>query len=250
MNKEYMRTSDMVIISTDEGLKKKQINNNITEILETENNIEEMELIQERVRNKELFDYKDVLDFCLGEICKKSFLIYAPISLVIVIVSLITNHGFLAAVLTPTIFVAPCLIAPIVAIFKAPKSHDLMHEKATEILDKTIESEKEKLTQLNQKTIMPATKVLETADEPIKINKTELIKNLKTELELIRNFVLNNKKYINYYENNNLYVKLSSKGFSKKSISIIEELIKNEMSETTIVKENGPVLRKTKNSDK
>lgn len=236
MNKEYIQTGDMFVISTDKGLKKKERLNNTTEILESENNIEKMESIQDKIENKELFNYKQILESLTYKIVKEAYAIYSPIALSAVIVALITGQESIAAILFPTIFVCPSVIGFIVATTKASKSYNLMHVKANEFVETELENEKQKLEQLNKESFVLPKNDLGILNETIKITETKSIKNLKIRLNLIGDYELNKRKFTRYYENNNLCPKLCSKGYNKDSILVIEELIKNDIEEKVKVK--------------
>lgn len=234
MNKEYIQTGEIFIISTDKGLKKRKRFNNTTEILETENNIEEMEIIQDKIKNKLFFDYKSILNF----FTKKNILKISAIALVIGLLLLcgmiMSNNSILLALSIPTIIltgISPAIINEILAITKSEKLNNLIHDKADKIIDKELEKEKQKLEQLNKDGIELAKNDLGILGETIEINRTELIENLKSKLQLIKCYELNKEKYTKYYIKNKLYEKLINEGYSKNSILIIEELIKNDFQE-------------------
>jgi len=236
MNKEYIQAGDMYVVSTDKGLKKKERLNNTTEILETENNIEEMEDIKNDIENKEYFNFKTIVDSIIGRNLLKTFLIGVPILSLMSLGMIMSNNPILLLLVIPTLIFgsfSPTLIAAKISTSKANKLNNVMHEKANEHLEKELEIEKQKLNNLNKESVVLAKNDLGILDETVKIDRTKLIEDLKLKLELIGTYELNKKKYIKYYENNILYEKLSNEGYSKTSISLIEELIKNDMIEKT-----------------
>lgn len=236
MNKEYTQMGDMVVISTDEGLKKKEILSNMTEILETENNIEEMRLIQDKIENRELFNYKNILERLIIKIGNKACAIGYPVALIFNIIAAMTGNWYLVAILLPTMLIGPSIVTPIIASIKASKTYNLIHVKANEIVEKVLKDEKKKLEQLNKEAVIIQKNDLGMLNETIKITKTKSIKNLKFRLNLIGDYELNKKKFTNYYENNKLCSKLYSKGYTKDSILVIEEFVKNDTEQKCKVK--------------
>lgn len=236
MNKEYIQTGETFIISTDKGLKKRKRLNNTTEILETENNIEEMEIIQDKIKNRLFFDYKSILDFFTKNNIFKISGICLTIGVLMLLGIIMSNNPILLALFIPAVIltgISPAIITAILSTVKSEKLNDTIHKKADKIIDKELEKEKQKLEQLNKDAIELAKNDLGILGETIKINRTELIENLKLKLELIKFYELNKEKYTKYYINNNLYEKLTNEGYSKNSILIIEELIKNDFQEKT-----------------
>ena len=236
MNKEYIQVGEMYVVNTDNGLKKKERLNNTTEILETENNIEEMKNIKKDIENKEFFNFKTIFDSFISKDFAKTGLIIAPICILISIGMVMSNSLILSLLLAPTAIscgFSILIIASKISTSKANKFDNIMHEKANDYLEKELEKEKQKLNELNKESVVLPKYDLGILDETVKIDRTKLIEDLKLKLELIGTYELNKKKYIKYYENNSLYEKLSNEGYSKNEILLIEELIKNDMVEKT-----------------
>lgn len=234
MNKEYIQTTDQIIVSTDIGLQKRERLNNTKEILETENNIEEIENIQNNIQEANFFNYKSILDFFTNKYIKKIITISLPIILIIVFGTILSTNPYISLLTVPTIIIGgviPTTLSSFFAMYKAKKTTNLIHEKANEMVTENLEKEKQKLEQLNKESTILEKKDFGFIDKSIKINKSELIKDLKRKLELIKDYELNKKRYIKLIKKNSLITNLKNNGYSGKDITFLYSLIKNDCDE-------------------
>ena len=118
-------------------------------------------------------------------------------------------------------------------MYKAHKFTNLIHEKANEMVTDKLEKEKQKLEQLNKESTILEKNDFGFIDKSIKINKSELIKDLKRKLELIKDYELNKKRYIKLIKKDSLITNLKNNGYSGKDITFLYSLIKNDCDEKT-----------------
>lgn len=234
MNKEYIQAGNNFIISTDSGLKKVKRVDNMTQILETENNIEKIENLKSKNDKEKLFNLQDICAYIEKNFFKKFFSLAIPIIAVITITLLLSNSAI--AILTFLMLslgtAVLTLLAEEIILQKSYKISENMCENADKLLDSELGKQKQKLKILNIESKVLADNDLGIQDDKIKIERTKLIEDLKEKLELISNYQLMKKYLINFSNDYSLLSsKLTSKGYSKNDINFIYMLMKQDIEE-------------------
>ena len=235
MNKEYIQSGNEFIIGTDKGLKKVERVNNMTEILETENNIEEIENIEKQIKDGKFFSYKHILNFVTNKFLKKLFGITSPIIIIITIITaIIISNISIAIAFIPILFSGVCIVSllgSIISIFKSEKLNDKIEKNANELLKDELQQQNEKLNQLNKESKILADYDLGIMDKTVKIERSKLIDDLKRKLDLIQDYQLNQRKYLKLKKECKLFKELKNKGYSYNDIEFITELALNDLNE-------------------
>ena len=235
MNKEYIQVGDSFVVSTDQGLKKAKRLDNMTEILETENNIEEIENLKEKNNNAELYDIEIVCKISdrkfLKAISIAAFIITSIVGLSTIILSNI-NLAILFSLVSISSFILAANIASTLNLPKNIKRVENMEEQAHILLDKELENQKEKMIELKKESKVLPSNDLGILDETKKIEKSKLIENLKRKLEIIKDYQFIKKDIIKF-SNDPLLLSLilEDMGYSESDISFISELINQDTEE-------------------
>ena len=235
MNKEYIQSGYNFIISTDSGLKKVERLNNMTEILETENNIEEIENLKRKSDKKELFNFQKIRDYVEDKAFKKIFSIAIPlITISAIVTAIISNIDWAITVILLSLAASGTIsiLSIPIQMNKCHKINKNMYESANVLLDKELKMQKK-----NEKILHIESKVLAKNDlgilgETIKINRTKLIEDLKRKLKLIETYQLMKKELMKFSDDYLLLsLKLESMGYSESDIKFIYELMKQDIEE-------------------
>ena len=232
MNNEYIYTKDYIIVETDNGLEKRKNTSNISKILEVENNIEEIQKLKSRNNNDEILNYKNILDYNTKQFFKKFFGITLPLILFIAIITSIVSNINIALLILPMLLCGDGILVLLCTPFNIHKSHKDINNisKCTDkLLSEQLQKQKEKLKKLSNESKEVSQNNLDISNETKKINRTELIDNLKRKLELIKDYQLNKKKYIEYSKDHFISIKLKDKGYSESDINFIQTLIKEDL---------------------
>lgn len=235
MNKEYIQSGETFIVSTDKGLKKVKRLDNMIEILETENNIEEIENLKKKNDNEEIFNYKNILSSALKRFFKKFFSITLPIIAITTIVISIVNNVYVALVTLPLLLSGDALLLLLSSpfhMYKTDKIINKMSKRVNDLLDDELEKENQKIKELKKGSKILPSNDLGILGETIKINRTELIEKLKNKLEIISAYQLMKKDLMKFSKD---YLLLSKKledmGYSESDVNFIYELMKQDIKE-------------------
>lgn len=235
MNKEYIQVGDSFVVSTDQGLKKAKRLDNMTEILEIENNIEEIENLKKQNEKQELYNFKSITKYADRKFFRNFYTIAIPISIMVGISTAILANINLAILTSLMALGGSIFVANTVSTFSLYKNItriETMEEQADILLESELENQKQK-----EKTLHIDAKVLEKNDlgilnETKKIEKSKFIENLKRKLEIIKDYQFIKKDIIKF-SNDPLLLSLilEDMGYSESDISFISELIKQDIEE-------------------
>lgn len=233
MNKEYIQAGNNFIVSTDKGLKKTQRLDNMTQILETENNIEEIENLKKLNDNDELYDISKILNRIQKKFLKIFSIIAISITSIVGVTTLILRNIDLAILFSLVSLSSFILVANIVSTINLPKHYKLIKnitDSADELLDIELEKQKQKDKILHIDSKVLADNDLGILGETIKIENTKLIDNLKRKLELIKDYQLMQKNLMKFSDDYLLLsLKLKDMGYSENDINFIYSLMKQDV---------------------
>lgn len=233
MNKEYIQAGNNFIVSTDKGLKKTQRLDNMTQILETENNIEEIENLKKLNDNDELYDISKILNRIQKKFLKIFSIIAISITSIVGVTTLILSNIDLAILFSLVSLSSFILVANIVSTINLPKHYKLIKnitDSADELLDSELEKQKQKDKILHVDSKVLADNDLGILGETIKIENTKLIDNLKRKLELIKDYQLMQKNLMKFSDDYLLLsLKLKDMGYSENDINFIYSLMKQDV---------------------
>ena len=242
MNKEYIQAGYNYIISTDSGLKKVERVHNMTEILETENNIEEIEYLKRRSDNKEIFNFQKIRDYVDGKAFKKIFSIAFPLITISAIVTAIISNIDMAV----TVLLLSLSATGITSILSTPiqmhvchKINKNIYESADVLLDNELENQKEKIKKLEEESKVLAKNDVGILGETIKIKRTKLIEDLKRKLQLIEFYQIKKKHLMKYSKDGFVSIHLRNLGYSESDADFILMLMKQDIEE----KEKAKILK-------
>lgn len=234
MNKEFTYSNNEIIISTETGLKKTEVVDNIEEILTTQNNIEEMENIKEDIKKEEFFSYRHISDCITLKVFKKLFKITIPIAILITILIAVITDPYMALACSPLIISGLVLLTimtmPAINLLETKIEKKILH-KSDKILNEELEKEYKKLEQLNKVSKITNNQNPDIENKIVKINRTDLLKDLRRKLELIEDYQLNKNIYIKYYEKGLLSTYLINKNYSASDILFIQMLVEEDLKE-------------------
>lgn len=227
MNKEMIESENFVTVSTDKGLKKRKRTNNIIEILKIENNIEEIENLE--------YDFykKSIQDYIITKYVKNITKVGLSITIIISLIGLAINpFSALYSLLTGFLLTfSGQIVGVFVGSKKATKIKNKVIEKENNLLNKTINSEKEKLKNLEERATINKTYNIGIIGKVQKIERTTLIDDLKRKLELIVHYQLMKKDLIEYSKNHFISIKLRNMGYSESDVNFIEMLLEEDIKE-------------------
>lgn len=229
MNKEMIESENFVTVLNDNCLNKRERTNNIIEILKTENNIEELEEIN---KQKNYLNFVEVFDNILTQYINKLMSLTLPISLIIaVIISVLQILPFLAAILGIPVLSSMFTLF-ISAQLSTKKTNRIFNDiklKQEKLLNNELDKQKQNLKELNEKAISDKSYDVDIIGKVQKIEKTELIDNLKRKLELIKDYELKKKEYIEYSKDYFISPKLRDNGYSESDINFMQMLMKEDL---------------------
>lgn len=224
MNKEYEIKDDKLVIINDKGVQtERNITNNFKEILLTENNIEEIENFNNYTNFNEIFNNISKQNL------KNLVLITLPISVIIsIILSCIQSIPIYATILQiPTVVSAiTFFISDRLSMKEAKDLFKKIKTKQESVIDDELTIQKEKLNELNKNLVVQKSN---NKIEKEKINKSELINNLKRKLKLIEEYEFKKEEFIEYSKNHFISIKLKNEGYSDSDINFIQMLIKEDL---------------------
>ena len=224
MNKEYEIKDDKLVIINDKGVQtERNITNNFKEILLTENNIEEIENFNNYTNFNEIFNNIS------KQYLKNLVLITLPISVIIaIILSCIQSIPIYATILQiPTVVSAiTFFISDRLSMKEAKDLFKKIKTKQESVIDDELTIQKEKLNELNKNLVVQKSN---NKIEKEKINKSELINNLKRKLKLIEEYEFKKEEFIEYSKNHFISIKLKNEGYSDSDINFIQMLIKEDL---------------------
>ncbi len=235
MNKEYIQAGESFIVSTDSGLKKVQRLDNMTEILETENNIEEIENMKKKNDEQELFDFDNILAYLDGKFLKKFVSIAIPITIITGVTTFILSNVSLAILFSLMVLAGSTFAASFVSTLNLHKHNKIMGKisnSANKLLDAELEKQKQKDKILHIESKVLPRNDLGILDETIKINRTKQMEDLKRKLQLIASYELIKNDLIKFSDDYLLLVTaLENAGYSENDIKFIYELMKQDIEE-------------------
>lgn len=226
MNKEMIESENFVTVSTDKGLEKRKRTNNIMEILKTENNIEEIE-------NLECSFYKtNIQDYIITKYVKNITKVGLSITTIIALIGLSVNPP-LSSIYILFSGLLLTFSGQIVGVFVGTKKADKIKNKVTgkeiNLLDKTINAEREKLNKLEETAVINKTYDVGIIGKVQKIERTKLIDDLKRKLELITDYQLMKNDLIEYSKDHFTSPKLRDMGYSEGDVEFIQMLMKQDI---------------------
>lgn len=232
MNKELIYTQDGVVVNTDNGLEKRDDNNNIEEILITENNIEEIENKINDLKDGIVgANYKKLLETTSLKYIKNFLEISIPASILVFILAY-TCFSLSAAINTLPIIaltlIPGCGISSILATTKVNKLHNIYSKRQLNLLENELENQKQKLNELNSKKIINNNCYNSKIGKTKKIDRSKLIEDLKIKLKLIEEYQPNSKQYVEYAKDHFISIKLKDMGYSESDVNFIQELIEED----------------------
>lgn len=233
MNKEYIQVGEIFIVSTDKGLKKVERVDNMTKILETENNIEEIENLKNEVKeNKEFILLKKVYPYLKDKVVKKFYYVLISVAIsTLILTSIISN--IYTAILAFVALLVPATIGEYLMFtineHKAKKFYKDIYKSSDELLSNELENQNEKMKNLRKESKVLAKNDLGILGDTITINRTKLIDDLKRKLELIEDYQLMKKDLIEYSKDHFASIKLRNMGYSESDVNFIYTLMEQDI---------------------
>lgn len=225
MNKEMIESENFVTVCTNKGLQKRERTNNIMEILKTENNIEEIE-------NLECSFYKkNIQDYIITKYLKNITKVGLSITMIIALIGLGVNPLLSVYMLFAGLLLifSGQMVGIFVGVKKADKIKNKVTGKEINLMDKTINAEREKLNKLKETATINKTYDIGIIGKVQKIERTELIDDLKRKFQLITEYQLNSEKYIEYSKDYFISPKLIDMGYSESDVNFIQMLIEQDI---------------------
>lgn len=233
MNREIIESENFVTVCTDKGLDKRKKTNNIFKILETENNIEE---IQSKIDDLKYgivrADFKKLLEtFSL-----KYIKIFLSMSIPVAILFFILAYAcFNLSSAINTLPISAFILIPgckcisfIVATIKANKLYNIYSKRQLNLLSVELENQKQNLKELYEEAIIDKSYDVDKIGKIQKVKRTDLINNLKRKLELIEDYQFMKKELIKYSEDHFISTRLLDAGYSESDINFIHQLLEED----------------------
>lgn len=237
MNKKIEYLNDNINVIDENGNKiKRDLVDNIENILIVENNIEEIKHEEEKLAFEQYTT--ELNNKIINTITVTVFLL----TLLTLISTMIINFPGTIITGIATIFMgSSTLTSLIVKKINTNYSKNIKVQQA--ILNEKLQEETKKLENLkkNSKTIQPVAEP--TTKE---ISTSELISNLRNKLQIIKDYQYNKKRFTNYFYLGKIEEELMKKGYSSNDIELIKELINNDIKEKSIKKVQKGFVKKLK----
>lgn len=234
MNKEYIQSGENFIISTDSGLKKVERINNMTKILETENNIEEIEYLKRKSNEKVLFNFQKIRDYVDGKFFIKFFCVAFPlVAISTIATAIISNIDMAVAVLLMSLGATGITLisSTPIQMNACHKINKNIYENADTLLNDELEKQKQKMEELEKESKVLAKNDLGILGYTIQIKRTKLIEDLKRKLELIEFYQLKKKDLMKYSKDGFAAIHLRNLGYSESDAEFILMLMKQDIEE-------------------
>lgn len=243
MNKELIYTKDYVVVNTDNGLIKRDNNDDIEKILKVENNIEEINNYSNKLTNTQ-----DIVDFSMNRNFAKDLKIVVPISFVLgIILGSLNIFPFFASVVGIPVFssLATMFAVELKALKDCHKHIKTINLKQNQTINNELENQKEKLKDLNERKVINENIDTNNLDVVKKIEKTDVIDNLKRKLKLIVYYEIIKEKNLVNNNIDNILKNLECFDLTNEDIVFLQELIDNDLKEN-IENESQKTLKKVK----
>lgn len=222
MNKEYIRSENSIIVTTDKGLEERENLDNISKILKTENNIEEIENLKVQIKNTKLFD-------CIPPRLSKVLIAVLTPALIITILAIMI--GNITSLMVLPILFSSIGVGTLLTNKKLKKIDKIATKKSENLLNDELQYQNKRLKTLNKESKISEYNNSEAIDTPVQIEKDKLIDILKRKLELIVDYQSNKKDYLKLSKEKNLFKVLTNRGYSPFEMMFIDELIYNDLVE-------------------
>lgn len=229
MNKEYIKDYRKVIVKTDKGVETREKTDNIVDVLETENNIEEIKNLKNLVKKGKFSNLITNTNFIMKKRVLKTILnIVLPILLGVAILEIIGGTLLAMESLLWLSIAGSALIALKIGKHKmdAEIATENAIKKQSKLVDTELKNQHAKLKELVKNAKIDKYFTTSGIGKVKKINKTDLLKNLKRKLELINFYELNKDGFI--------LTKINEGNFSDNE----KEFLKNLIIQEEIEKEN------------
>ena len=226
MNKEYVKDHRKVIVLSDNGVETREKTDNIVDVLETENNIEEIQALKPLVKKSYFTNLKNNKDFFVKKELFKTvtylalFIAFITTLLMEVVGVFPALHGFCWCTLCSGL-ITMLKIAQLET--KAEMATDAIIKRQDKLVSIELQNQHAKLKELVKNARIDKSFIPSEIGIVRKINNTELLKNLKRKLELINFYELNKEGFI--------LTKINEGNFSDSEKEFLKSLIIEDMKE-------------------